>query len=342
MAVKPKLIGSYLLMGACLILIACNIGAFLFIPKVATPLAIILSNAITVVLMLLAYQPVNRLMQNSFQEKAREFVEKEKELEGLKDTVATLENRNRELESRLDTWGQMGSVPPNLKFTFKVETMTFDKSGYVVKEEPVERFLADPAYRLADKNGVFDKVSRWMDDVMHPGQKKVLYIGKFYAKASVGIDFTKIKFAVKDGAVSLFGVRFTKLNDLAVTPDEDDVNHCWLINEDDFGVSINPSGLYQDFTQAYSDIRAKESAEALEAEVDALCNNYTAVFRQNLLERFPGITFCDSIEDSPETWYSLKEHIGDPGIYPIASNMFLMADVLSSSALSTPALKQLT
>ena len=66
--------------------------------------------------------------------------------------------------------------------------------------------------------------------------------------------------------------------------------------------------------------------------MERLCDSYTAVFRQNLAERFPGISFCDHIEDSTETWYSLKEHIQDKRIYPVASNMFLMADVLSGTA----------
>ena len=336
---KGKLTSSYLITGACFLLIACNIGAFLFFPKIAAPLAIILSNVITIILMLFAFQPVNRLLQRSFEKSAQEYAEREKELLSLKDTVSTLENRNRELENRIDTWNQMATVPSNVNFTFKVETMTYDKSGYIVKEEPVERFLEDPAYKLSDKKGIFDKVGRWMDEVMHPGKKKVLYIGKFYAKASIGIDFTKIKYAVRDGSLALFGVRFSKLNDLAITPDEDDVNHCWLLNEDDLGIRINSSGLYKDFTDAYADIRAGESAAALEAEVETLCDNYTSVFRQKILERFPGTSFQDHIEDSSETWYSLKEHIQDPRVYPLASNMFLMADILSGSAdIQPPAL----
>lgn len=336
---KGKVASSYFITAVCLVLIIGNVAAFLLLPRIASPLAILLSNAITILLMLFAIQPINQLLQRSFESKAREFMAKEKELEALKVTVSTLQNQNRELESRIDTWSQMASVPTNVNFTFKVETMTYDKSGYVVKEEPLEKFINDPAYKLSDNKGLFDKVSKWLDEVVHPGKKKVLYIGKFYAKASIGLDFTKIKFSVKEDGIVLFGVRFTKLNDLAITPDEEDVNHCWLLNEDELGISINPSGLYAEFTEAYADIRAAESAKALEDEVEKLCDNYTAVFRQNLLDRFPGTTFCDHIEDSADTWYSLKEHIQDQRIYPLASNMFLMADVLSESAsIQTPAL----
>ncbi len=336
---RGKVVNSYLVAAGCFLLIVGNIAAFLFFPKITAPLAIVLSNAVTILLMLLAFRPLNHLLQRSLEQKAKDYVAQEKELQQIKDTVTSLENRNRELESRLDTWSQMASVPPNVNFTFKVETMTYDKSGYIVKEESLDKFANDPSYRLSDKKGVFDRISKWVDDVMHPGQKKVLYIGKFYAKASIGIDFTKIKFAVREEGISLFGVRFTKLNDLAVKPEQDDVNLCWLLNEDELGISLHSSELYTDFIEAYTEIRERESEQALEDEVSRLCDSYTAIFRQNLTERFPGISFCDHIEDSDETWYSLKEHIQDKRIYPIASNMFLMADVLSGTAdMKLPAL----
>ena len=326
---KHKVAGSYFVTAICIVLIACNVAAFLFFPKMVSALAIILSNVITVLLMLVAVQPINSLIQHEFTAKARELVEKEKAEEALEQKVLSLESRNRELESRIDTWAQTASVPPNLSFTFKVETMTFDKSGYIVKEEPLERFLNDPAYKLSDKKGLLDRFNKWMDNLAHPGGKKVLYIGKYYIKASIGLDFTKIKFSTDGGALTLFGVKFSKLNDLAIDRDPEEVEHCWLLNEDADGITtINQSGVYEEFTNVYSQLRGQEADTALAAEVDALCDHYTSVFRSNLAARFPGVEFCDHIEDSAATWYSLKEHIQDSRIYPIASNMFLMADVL--------------
>ncbi len=326
---QSKIATSYLITSACFLLIACNVAAFIFFPKLMAPLAIILSNVITVLLMLVAIRPINRLIQNEFREKALELIEKEKAEKELLEKVATLENQNRELERRIDTWAQTASVPANVNFTFKVETMTFDKTGYIVKEEPLERFVNDPVYKIADKKGVFDRIVKWMDDLTYPGQKKVLYIGKYYIKASIGLDFTKIKFSTDGDVLTLFGVTFTKLNDLAIDRDPGDVNRCLLVSEEWDGLTVNKSDFYQDFIDTYARIREEEADKALEGELDALCSHYTAVFRKNLVERFPGITFCDHIEDSDATWYSLKEHMKDTRIYPIASNMFLMADVLS-------------
>lgn len=332
---KNKVATSYFVTGACFLLIACNVAVFLFIPKIMLPLAVVLSNAITIVLMLFAVRPINDLIQREFARKAAELVEQQQQEQVLKDRVAQLEHLNSELERRIDTWAQTASVPSNINLSFKVETMTYDKSGYIVKEEPLERFLDDPAYKLSDKNGILDTLSKWVDSFSHPGEKKVLYIGKYYIKASIGIDFTRIKFAVNDGVLTLFGVRFTKLNDLAITRDDDEVNHCWLINETPMDIYINPSELYREFTQAYSEYREQEAQEALEKEVQLLCDRYTEVFRSNLIARFPGIEFCDHIESSPATWYSLKEHMQDERVFPIASNMLLMADVLSGTTALT-------
>lgn len=327
---KSQVATGYVVTSACFLLIACNVAVFVFLPRVIAPLAIILSNVVTVILMLVALRPINTLIQSEFKRKAHELMEKERAETELKEKVSTLERANRELESRLDTFMQTAQVPANVSLSFKVETMTYDKTGYIVKEEPLERFLEDPAYRLSEHRGLVEKLSKWMDDIAHPGQKKVLYIGKYYIKASIGLDFTKIKFALDGGVLRLFGVTFSKLNDLAFERDPDDVEHCWLLNEDSLGaVAINDSGLYRDFTEAYAAARETEAGETLAAEVESLCAHYTEVFRKGLESRFPGIEFTDHIEDSPLTWYSLKEHIRDERIYPIATNMLLMADVLS-------------
>ncbi len=327
---QSKLATGYAVTSICFVLIACNVAAFIFLPKIIAPLAIILSNAVTIVLMLIAVRPINALIQEEFSRKAAELMENEKAQKELSDKVTSLESRNRELESRLDTFTQTAQVPSNVSLSFKLETMAYDKSGYIVKEEPLERFLRDPAYGIPERMGLLDKVTKWMDDITHPGQKKVLYIGKYYIKASIGLDFTKIKFAVDEGKLLLFGVTFTKLNDLAYDRDPDEVEHCWLLNEDPLGgITINDSGLYADFTQAYAAAREAEATKALEAEVEGLCAHYTEVFRNGLQARFPAVEFKDHIEDSTLTWYSLRDHIRDERIYPIASNMLLMADVLS-------------
>ena len=245
---------AYLATAGCLILIIVNVGLFVFLPKSAAPLWVILSNAITVLIMLLAVKPISALKDGDVDEKA---LAKAREEEALKGRIASLENENRELTSRLDTFSQSAGVPSNVNFTFKLETMTFDKSGYIVKEEPLEKFLEDPAYKIADKS----RISKWMDSITHPGDRKVLYIGKYYGKASIGLDFTRIKYAQRGSALAFAGVTFAKLNDLAVEKGADDVNICWLLNQGEDSVSINTSGLYREFTGEYAKIRTREASE---------------------------------------------------------------------------------
>ncbi|MBP5504942.1 MAG: hypothetical protein J6X89_02435 [Bacteroidales bacterium] len=326
---KKKMVTSYLVAALCLVLVVLNVAAFMLFPRIISPLAVVLSNAITVMLMLFAIRPINNLIQNEFDKKAHELLERESEERQLREKLSALENRNHELESRIDTWSQTANSPSDVQLTFKVETMTYDKSGYIVKEEPLERFINDPAYKLPDKKDMIDRIATWVNERLHPGRKKVLYIGKYYVKASIGIDMTKIKYAIGDGgALTLFGVRFTKLNDLAIKRDEGDVNHCWLINEDEGNVAINPSELYTDFVQIYAANRAKETETALEGEVETLCNSCTEAFRNNLAARFPGIAFCDAIEGTDTTWYSLKDNFGNERIRSVATNILLMADAL--------------
>ena len=63
---KNRVATSYFITGACFLLIAANVAVFLFIPKIMLPLAVVLSNAVTVILMLLAVQPINNLIQREF------------------------------------------------------------------------------------------------------------------------------------------------------------------------------------------------------------------------------------------------------------------------------------
>ena len=67
-------------------------------------------------------------------------------------------------------------------------------------------------------------------------------------------------------------------------------------------VTYRHSAFYREFTEVYSRLMEKDADMALEKELEILCEKYTEVFRANLTDRFPGIEFCDSIEESSDTW----------------------------------------
>ena len=82
--------------------------------------------------------------------------------------------------------------------------------------------------------------------------------------------------------------------------------------------------LSTDFVQKFREL----ISDPLEGEVETLCRNCTEAFRTNLVARFPGISFCDSIEGTDTTWYSLKENFGNEKVRNVATNILLMADAL--------------
>lgn len=336
---RGKVAAGYAMAGLCIFLIVLNILGFMMFPRLAAPIAIVLSNVITLVLALVAFRPLQGLIQKAFASQARELVDQERKQQQLEEKLSSLENENRELSSKLDTTNQVAGIPSIIQFTCKLETLRYAKTGYLVKEEPVEKFLEDPQYRLSDKKGIFTQIGKWLDTLTHRGSRKVLYIGKYYVNASVGIDFSKMKYALRDNTIVFSGARFTKLNDLQIVTEEGDVNHCWLLNEPQDGeMTINTSGLYKEFTEVYAAIRERETAEALEQEVQQVCTHYTQVFRKALLERFQGrVAFYDEdLDQSTDSWISLQE-TRDSRVVSMANSMLLVAGVLHDS--SDPSLK---
>ena len=327
---RKKLILSYLAVAACILLIIVNLVFFLSAGKIAVWLAVILSNAITILFMLLAMRPINALLQREFSRQAHELVEKEKEENAMKERITELEKEKRELESRLDTWSQTAGMPANVILTSKVETMAFNKSGYIVKEEPLDKFKGDPQYGIQDQKGFLGAVSRFMDSITNPGGKKVLYIGKYSVNASLGLDFEKVRFAKDKDTLYLYGIDIAKLHDLPVTVTPSDVNHCWLLSGDTpEEMSLSQTVEYKAFLDVYKAEREKETAKAIETEMDGLCRMYTDTFRRSIAQRFTGVAFVDSMDDKALEWLPLGSHLKDERINRIASNMFLMATALN-------------
>ena len=327
---KSSVTASYAVVAGCLLLVAVNIAAFLFFPKVLSPLAVILSNLITLLLTVLSFRPINNLIQNALlsrQEELEAQLRKERELE---EKMVQLESRNQELESKLDTRLQTESVPGDVNFTFKLEQMEYAKKGYVVKEDDLANLLSSADYRdkIPDK-GFLDSMLETFK-LKEPGVRKVLYIRKFYYKVSLGIDFTRIKFALVDGSLLFSGVKFTRLHDITSELDRDDkdIDHTWILNTSEERTSLIQSLDYEDFKEAYEDIQEADTKAALEEEADRLCLQYTQVFRESIRDRFPNVDFVDGIEDSDNTWYALKDAGRNPQVLSVASSMLMLTDVI--------------
>ncbi len=326
----------YIIVGACAILIASNIALFVFLPKVLAPAGLIISNVISVVLCAVAISPISKIIQKAFERKAHELVEKEKEEQSLRDKVQYLQNQNRELSSKLDTWGQMAYAPTSINFSARLETMIYEKKGYLVKEESVNSLIADKEiFYLDAPQGLTEKFSKWKDDISHTGKKTVLYIGKQYAKRSLGIDFTRIKFAIDGDKVALYGAQISKIHNLESDKDEGDIEHCWVLNNDIKDkrhtiISINTAEHYSDLPKMFAEQCQNHAKDEVEAEVENMCRVYTEQLRNCLNDHFPGIVFYDTIENNSLRWYSLNENAQDKRVASIAAGLFLVANLLKS------------
>ena len=293
-----SLAGSYAVVALCIVLVLVNIFFFIFFARLLSPLAILLSNVITLLITSLSFRPVSSLIQNALVDKEKELVEKAEQEKLIAEKINALESRNLELEGKLDTRSQTAATPQDVNFTFKLEQMEFAKKGYVVREEPVEPLLANGEF--AEKipgRGLGDKVMEKLG-LKEPGVRKILYIKKFYYKASIGIDFSRIKFAFDGGDILFSGVKFSRLHDITSELERD-----------------------------AADIREADPAEALEQELESLCGQYTAAFRAGICERYERVRFVDAIDDD-KTWYALQEAGRNIRVREVASGMLMLSDVL--------------
>lgn len=333
---KADLLICYIIVAVCAILIAGNIALFIFIPKVLAPVGLIFSNVITIVLCAIAISPISIIFRAAFSKKARELVEKEKEEQLLKDTVQDLQNQNRELVSKLDTWGQMAYAPTAINFSARLETMIYEKKGYLVKEESLNSLISDKEnFSLEMPQSILEKFSKWKDDIAHTGEKTVLYIGKQYAKRSLGIDFTRIKFAFDQDKIALYGAEITKIHNLESEKDKGDIEHCWVLNNDPkdkkkIVTSINTAEHYSELPKLFAEQCQNHAKDEVEAEVENLCRMYTTQLQNCLSEHFPGIVFYDTLENTPLQWHSFNDNAQDTRVASIAAGLFLVANLLKS------------
>ena len=327
---------NYILVAGCALLIGLNIAVFIFFPGLLHPIAIVLSNVITVLLTVLAFRPVSKLMDSELEAKQKELAARIEEQKALESKVSRLEIENQELTSQLDTREQTESIPTAINYTFKLEQMEFAKKGYVVKEDFLEK-LDPERYRLPELNW-------WTVFIGESGEKKILYIHKFYYKVAIGIDFAKIKYSM-DGSRLLFsGVKFTKLHDISseLETDHGDIERCEILQVDGDKTDIKHDKAFNDLKKTYCEEQEKSVKENLDVEVANLCQMYTDVFRDSIQERYHNIDFVESIDDSDRNWYVLNGTT-DREVADVAANMLMLTSLMGKTqAIEENTLNQLT
>ena len=328
---KGRNIKNSLWIAACFLLIGVNVCFFLFFPHLLSSVAIVLSNVITLILTFLAFKPLNSWLQGSLMERQQALIEKLEKDRELEKKVEVLEQENRTLTDKLDTRVQTGALPVHIDYTFKVEQMEYAKQGYVVKEEEVDA-LDREQFDIPDRK-FFETILE--DSLLKEASiRKILYIHKFYYKVTLGIDFSKIMYALHDGKVLFNGVAFRKLHDVTseLEPEHGDIDRVEILKISGDKAEIRQDKEYEPLKEQYRAARAQEVKTGMEEEVTALCGQYTAALQDSIRNRFGDrVDFVDSIEDHRDkNWYALKGST-DPTVHEIAGTLLMLTAVMNKT-----------
>ena len=106
-----------------------------------------------------------------------------------------------------------------------------------------------------------------------------------------------------------------------------------ILNETENGVKVENDPEYGEFIKAYSSVQESQTQEAIEADVEAICTQYTSVLQSNLAKKFKFIRFVgdEEVLGSTLTWYALSEGAADRQVSVVASNMLMLADVIQQT-----------
>lgn len=329
---KARTVKSYIWTAVCIFLVGVNIAAFLLMPNILSPVAIILSNAITLIVALLAYKPVNSLLQDALVERQKELIEKLEKDKELELKVQKLEQENRDLSDKLDTRTQTAALPSNIDYTFKLEQLEYTKKGYVVKEEDLDT-LDDGIYPIPQK-----KFEAFLSELLSkdPGQKKILYIHKHYYKASIGIDFGEIMYATFEDKLLFYGVQFRKLHDISSELDKDpsDIDRCVVLRIVGDKTEITNDKDYDDLKELYCQEQVAEVKSSMEEDMGVMCRQYTVALQDSIRNRFGDrVDFVDTIEGHRDmNWYALKVST-DPTVREVAATMLMLTSVMNKTRL---------
>lgn len=338
-----KLLGDtkkVITIASCALLLIGNIIIFSYLGTATlmpSVIAIIASNIITAFITFLIYKPINRIIEEEVQARLSEETsaqiklldernELEQQVKHLEKTAVEREQKIKNLESELDTARQYKSISSNANTILKLETMEYEKEGYVVKEE----FVRD-----SDYGRDIEKDSKWKLQFNDKGEQKILYIKKIHEKALIGIDIEKIRFCRHNGLIYLEGVKVENLHQEMTIRNEnnDGIERCMIINvENNEPISINQASKYDWYKHEFQR-RQKELIDIdFNQEVQSICSSYTQVIQNNLSNKFTMIRFVDdkienAIDLADEPIYQLNTS-SDLNMLEVSSSIVLIANTI--------------
>ncbi|HBG65183.1 MAG TPA: hypothetical protein DDW78_01785 [Treponema sp.] len=327
---KKKRAALYVTVCVCAVLIAAQVACAALFLRALPLAALLLSNALTVVLMLPVIRCLAVLYDGFVADRdkraaaaAAEALRAAEEKDRL---IAGLQQENLLLHGRLETRSQLDAAQAGIHFVFKLETMEFLKHGYVVRKE---------AFVPLPPEGMGARLKELLPSPFGRDEpKEILYIHKFYYKAAIGIDFASIKYCVQGNKYLFTGVQFKKLHDLTseCVPEEGDINLCEVRRMGKDRVHVSSSERDAAARAAYEKTQGEEIKRMLDEDVAEKCRLYTQVFRGSLQSRYDYIAFADDGEPSLEgrELHPLNAP-ADPDVAGIAATMLMLATVIQET-----------
>ena len=146
---RDKVVKSYVVTALFAFLVILNIVLFTLFPRIVAPLAIILSNAITVALMLFAVQPISTLIQNELGKKAQAMAEQVRQ-----------EDR---LRSRFEGGVLADIQPPDYETRVAIVKTKAQRLGIPLAEEAAVYIAQNIKANIRQIEGILKKIQAFID-----------------------------------------------------------------------------------------------------------------------------------------------------------------------------------
>lgn len=312
--------GAFFRVCLLIVLLFCliaNIGHFMSGESISS-FDICLSNVITVIITYIAFKLLYPLMDEYATRKYKDI----KNQEVLQDKINERDRIISELKSDIDSMVQSNAMPSSCETVSQLVLLKFHKDGYFVKKDDISHYLSDENFRDLIPNTLFGNLMENARNIPGLGDvipkkltkggvwddaNRILFIRKPYYKVSLGIDFKNVKYAIINNTLVFYGVTISKLDNLRVDVEQEDIDYCLILKETDKGIEIVDSEKFNEFSEAYKSIKISEFEEILNRESQNICTQATAEIRKILKSKFDYIDFIDDVSALKGViqWYSL-------------------------------------
>lgn len=265
------------------LLVAVNISIAVTTSFVMSPVAIVTSNIVTVLLSLLLVKPVGNILRHTEEKeldsKVRQRIE-EKEKDAL---VERLGRQVDDLLGRIRALEQSAAAPSYCKTVARLERFHIEKDGYRVNEYSWNDFLQTTGTEWEETETMLPWKSNPSDEW------RVLTAWRFRYKASVGIDLGEIRIAQQDNKILLSGLHFSRFHETAALSHEGgDIEVCEIVNHKKERIEIKSNSKFDEKRGLFVSRKLDELKSQEDALLDQECAASTARLKSLIEQQLGG------------------------------------------------------